>query len=107
MTVTVESKRLKLTKALQNFATRYAKKLNKLGAKIIKTRVHLETITKKNNDPTSNIATYIISIPGKKVLVVRKKAVDLYQAIVDASHEAVRHLRKVREKRLDRQRAGA
>lgn len=104
MTVIVESKRLKVTRALRNFVTEQAERLTKLGADITQIRVYLETVRKKSNDPTANIATYVVSIPGKKAMVVKKKAVDMYQAISDGSKEALRRLRKVREKRMDLQR---
>ncbi len=93
MTVLVESKQVKVTKALREFATKQANKLNKLGKKISKVTVYLETITKKSNDPQANKVTFTLEVPGKNV-VVRKHAVDMYVAIVDAAHAAVRQLRK-------------
>lgn len=105
MTVVVESKRLKVTNSLRDFALAQTDKLLKFGDKsVTKISVFLETVGKKKNDPTANIVTYALVIPGKKILVVKKKAVDMYEAIVSASHEALRRLRKIREKRQDKQR---
>jgi ribosomal subunit interface protein len=102
MTLIVESKRLKLTKALREFVSKQTQKLTKLGQQgATKVAVYLETVKKKSNDPTANSVTYALSLPGRKVIVVKKHAVDMYQAIVAASSEAFRKLRKVKERRLD------
>lgn len=105
MTLIVESKRLKVTQALRDFVEKQAQKLTKLGERsVTKVAVYLETVTKKSNDPSANVVTYALSLPGKKVVVVKKHAVDMYEAIVAASNEALRRVRKIKEKRLDKQR---
>ncbi len=98
MTVIVESKRLKVTQALRSYIEQQATKLSKLGKGVTQIRVHLENIPKKTNDPGANSVTFHISIPGKDV-VVRKTAVDMYEAVVDATSVAMRQLRKNYEKR--------
>lgn len=98
MTVIVESKRLKVTQALRAYIEEQADKLAKLGKGITQVRVHLEKIAKKTNDPHANVVTFHVSIPGKDV-VVTKRAVDMYEAIVEATEGAVRQLRKQHEKR--------
>jgi ribosomal subunit interface protein len=107
MTVIVESKQLKLTKALRDFATSQAQRLLKFGEKgVLQIRIHMETVRKKSNDPKANIVTYAVTLPGKKLVVVKKTAVDMYEALVSASHETLRGIRKVRERRLDKKRLG-
>lgn len=106
MTVIVESKRLKVTAAMRAFVQRQAERLSKLGQKgAAQIRVYLETVAKKNNDPTANIVTYAVAFPGKKMVIVKKHAVDMYEAISAASREAYRRVRKLREKQLDQHRA--
>ena len=99
MTVIVESKKMKVTQAIRIFAQEQAEKLKKLEKSISQVRIHLESVTKKKSDTHSNIVTYRVLIPGKDI-VVKKHAVDMYQAIVDATAGAVRKLRKVSEKRM-------
>jgi ribosomal subunit interface protein len=99
MTVIVESKRLKVTQALRTFIEGQARKITKLGERVSRIRVHLETIGKKSNDPLANSVTYHLEIPGKDI-VVRRRAVDMYEAVVDATRSAIRHLRKLKEKRV-------
>lgn len=102
MTVVVESKRVKVTQSLRDFVHKHADKIvKKLGNNVIKMSVHLETISKKHNDPSANIVTYLIAMPGRKVIMVRKTAVDMYEAIAQATKEAFRHVRKARDRRLD------
>lgn len=99
MTVIVESKQLKVTDALRDFAQSQAEKLFKLQKGITKVRIHLETIAKKSNDPLANSVVYKVEVPGKDI-VVRKKAVDMYEAIVSATDAAVRKLRKRYERKV-------
>ncbi|MFZ1721334.1 MAG: HPF/RaiA family ribosome-associated protein, partial [Microgenomates group bacterium] len=98
-TVIVESKQLKVTNALRDFAQGQAEKLFKLQKGITKVRIYLETIAKKSNDPMANSVVYRVEVPGKDI-VVRKKAVDMYDAIVSATDAAVRKLRKQYEKKI-------
>lgn len=99
MTVIVESKKMKLTQAIRIFAQDQAEKLKKLEKGVSEVRIYLESVAKKKSDIYSNIVTYRVSIPGKDI-VVKKHAVDMYAAIVDATEGAVRKLRKVSEKRM-------
>lgn len=103
MTVLVEAKNLKVTDALRSHVTKQAAKLQKIGKSIVAVRVFLETVAKKNNDPHANKVTFKVSIPGKDV-VVRKQAVDMYEAIVQAAKGALRQVRKTAERRLTKTR---
>ncbi len=99
MTVIVESKRMKVTQALRQFVEQHAKKIAKLSKPATMIRVNLETVEKKSNDPLANSVTFRVKTPGKDV-VVTKKAVNMYDAIVDASRGAARQLRKYYERQL-------
>lgn len=103
MTVIVESKKMKITQAIRLFAQNQAEKIKKLEKGVSQVRIYLESVAKKKSDKTSNIVTYCVSIPGKD-LVVKKRAVDMYAAIVDATEGAVRKLRKVSEKKMTKRR---
>lgn len=103
MTVLVESKNMEVTEALRNHVTKHAEKLSKIGKRVLGVRVFLETVAKKNNDPHANHATFKVMVPGKDI-VVHKQAVDMYEAVVQAAHGAIRHVRKLAEKRLTKAR---
>jgi len=98
MTVIVESKKMKVTKAIREFAQNQALRISKLGKSVLDIKIHLEKQAKKKMDKSSNIVTYLISIPGKDI-VVQSKSADMYNAIIEATKSAVRKLRKVNEKR--------
>lgn len=98
MTVIVESKKMKVTRAIREFAEKHARKVGKIGKGAMDIKIHLEKISKKKMDKTANIVTYFISTPGKNI-VVKSKSADMYNAIVEATSSAVRKLRKVNEKR--------
>jgi ribosomal subunit interface protein len=98
MTVIIESKKMKVTKAIRLFTEKQALKISKLGKSVLDIKVHLETIARKKMNKDSNIVTYFISVPGKDI-VVKSKSDDMYNAIVEATKSAVRKLRKVNEKR--------
>ncbi len=100
MHVIVQSKTLPITRALRAFVDHQASKLERL-ANITKLSVFLEKVGKKNNDPSAATVQYLIEIPGKKALVVRRRAVDMYEAIVDATQRAMRRVRKVKERQLN------
>lgn len=99
MTVLVESKKMKVTGALRNFAERQARKIAKFKENVTSVRVYLETVAKKKMEKGANIVTYCVSIAGKDV-VVTKKAADMYEAIMSATASAVRQLRKVHDKKI-------
>lgn len=103
MTVLVEAKNLKVTDALRSHVNKQAAKLEKLGKGIVKVCVFLETVAKKSNDPHANKATFTVSIPGREV-VVRKQAVDMYEAIVQAARGTMRQVRKTAERRITKHR---
>jgi len=97
MVVIVTSKTLHVTQALREMAERQAQKLYRLGKRIIRVRVSLEAVTKKKNDTHSTVVQYHVELPGKDV-VVRRKARDMYEALVDAASSAARQVRKAKEK---------
>lgn len=103
MTVIVESKRMKVTKALRSFIEKQTRKIVKLNKNAKNVRVHLDTIEKKSNDPLSNVVTFLVEIPGRNI-VIKKHAVNMYDAIVAATESAARQLRKRYEKRKTVQR---
>lgn len=103
MTVLVEAKNMEVTEALRTHVTKHAEKLAKLGKRVISVRVFLETVAKKSNDPHANHVTFRVMIPGKDI-VVHKQAVDMYQAVIQAARGAIRHVRKVAERRITKTR---
>lgn len=103
MTVLVEAKNMEVTDALREHVTKQAQKLAKIGKRILGVRVFLETVAKKSNDPHANKVTFRVMIPGKDV-VVRKQAVDMYEAVVQAAKGSIRHVRKLAERRVTKAR---
>ena len=103
MKVIIEAKNMTITEALRLHIERQAKKLEKLHKPITAVRVYLETIAKKHNDPLANGVTFRVEIPGKDV-TIHKHAVDMYEAVIQAAKGAVRHVRKVAEKRIEKTR---
>lgn len=99
MTVLVEAKNMEVTDAMRQHISKQADKLSKIGKKIISVRVFLETVAKKSNDPHGNKVTFRVMVPGKDI-VVCKQAVDMYEAVVQAAHASLRHVRKFAERRM-------
>lgn len=99
MDVIVTSKTLQVTQALRAMASRQAQKLFRLGKKILRVRVSLESVARRKNDATATIVQYHVELPGKDI-VVRRKARDMYEALVDAASSASRQVRKVKERRI-------
>jgi ribosomal subunit interface protein len=99
MDVIVTSKTLQVTQALRAMASRQAQKLYRLGKKILRVRVSLEAVTKKKNDSSATIVQYHVELPGKDI-VVRRKARDMYEALVDAASSAARQVRKAKERQI-------
>lgn len=98
MTVLVQAKSIPVTQALHEFVQRQAAKIAKFSGKISQITVYLEQVGKrKTNDPTATMVKYHVKLAGKDV-VVSRKAVDMYDAIVDATDRAVRQVRKLKEK---------
>lgn len=97
MQVIVEGKEMQVTPALKEHALRQARKVSKVGDKILLIRVFLETIKKKRNDPTANVVTYTVEMPGANA-VVSARAADMYEAITKATDAAARRVRKELDK---------
>lgn len=95
---------LPVTDGLHQVIEQQAKKLDRLGLRINKAQIFLETLGKKKNDIKNASVKYAISLPGKKRVVVKRAAADMYEAIVEATDRVVRQLRKVKEKRIDKRR---
>lgn len=97
MQVIVESKEMQVTPAIQEHALRQARKVAKVYEKVLRVRLFLETIKKKRNDPSANIVTYTVEMPGVNA-VVSARAADMYGAITKASDAAARRVRKELDK---------
>jgi len=103
MQVLVSSKNFVVTEALRKFAQEQADKILRLSNQVIKTRVFLESVEKKSNDPAANQARVVVEIPGADI-AVEKQAVDMYEAVLKAFEVALRHVRKHHEKRQTKRR---
>lgn len=103
MNVIIQAKSMGVTKALTTFIKKQASKLEKVHGKISKVRVSLENIARRKSDPSRAEVQYKIELPGKDI-VVKKRAVDLYEAVVDATESVIRQVRKLKEKRITKQR---
>lgn len=102
MKVIIRSKTLEVTKALNAFIKKQARKLTKSGQRIEKITVFLEAVRPKN-DEKSSVVKFFVDMPGKN-LVVQRQAEDMYKAIVDTADRASRYMRKNKEKRLTKKR---
>lgn len=99
MDVIVTSKTLQVTQALRAAAIRQAEKLFRFGKKVLKVRVSLELVTRKRNDLQATIVQYQVELPGRQI-IVRRKARDMYEALVDAASSAARQVRKAKERQM-------
>jgi ribosomal subunit interface protein len=99
MNVIVQSKTLEITEAIRNFALRQSRKLVKKGQRIIQVTIFLEHVKKKKNDLQGATAKFLVTMPGKSVMA-QERSKDLYLAISEACHTALRQIGKVKEKRL-------
>ncbi len=99
MNVIVQSKTMTVTQALRDFAAKQARKFNRSGRKIEQVVVFLEIVKKKKNDMQAATAQFLISVPGKDI-VVRERARDMYQAIATAADRTMLQLNKAKEKQL-------
>lgn len=105
MTVIVQAKSMSVTQSLRNFATSQAKKIAKFSRKISQITVHLEQVNQaKSNDPTVASVKYLVRMPGKDI-IVKRKATDMYDAIVDATDRVTRQVRKLKEKKIAQKRS--
>ena len=94
---------MEVTKALKFFIKKQASKLGKMHGKISKVRVYVENVARRDSDPNRAEVRYKVELPGKDI-VVKRRATDLYEAIVDATDSVVRQVRKMKEKRITKQR---
>lgn len=97
MQVLVSSKNFVVTEALRKYSQEQADKILRLSDHVIKIRVFLETVAKKNNDPDANQARVVVELPGNDI-TVDKQAVEMYEAVLKAFEVAQRHVRKHHEK---------
>lgn len=103
MRILIASKTLKITKALRAFANEQALKINKFGQRTSKVQIFLEKRVEKSKRDRNALVKYVVSLPGKTI-VIKSKAADMYDAIVDATDKVIRRTRKFKEKRLTKQR---
>jgi ribosomal subunit interface protein len=98
MDVIVQTKSLKVTRALREFIQRQSHKLEKLrDLNVSKITVYLEQDTRKSNKNKKVSVKYNIELPGKD-LWVEIDGYDFYDAIVDATNAALRKMRQKKEK---------
>lgn len=102
MLITIASQTVELTKALRQFARQQATKLYRLNQRVTAVRVFLNTRTRSKLDDNALIK-YVVSLPGKTI-VIKRTAHDMYEGIVDVTDRVIRHVRKTKEKRIDRHR---
>ncbi|NCN45217.1 MAG: hypothetical protein COU63_04525 [Candidatus Pacebacteria bacterium CG10_big_fil_rev_8_21_14_0_10_36_11] len=100
MNILVHAKNGEATKALRSFIKNQIKKVEKLGVPIRQVQVFLENIARKDSDPHRASVVVDVEVAGKKKVSVRSRAYDLYQAVVDASQDVLRQVRKQKEKNL-------
>ncbi len=106
MNVIVQSKTLPITQALRSYVEQQTHKLEKYANQVGDIYVFLEHAVGKKSQPYSAKVKYLVTMPGRPAVVVRRKAADLYSGIVDATDRTVRLVRKAKEKRLTQQRRG-
>lgn len=99
MNVLVQGKTLEVTKSLRAFIMKQAEKLTKVGVRILNVRVYLEQVARKANDSKRALVKYKVELPGKDI-IVKRRAKDIYEAVVDATDSVVRQVRKLKEKRI-------
>ncbi len=103
MQIQIASKTLEITNALRQFASDQADKLHKFNQQIFKVRISLDQLAKGTKRDRNALVKYVVSIPGKTV-VMKHKAHDMYDAIVESTEKVTRQLRKIKEKRLKKAR---
>jgi ribosomal subunit interface protein len=100
MKILIQSKTLAVTEAMRSFIERQTRRLFRKSQRVGQVTIYLETLSKrKKHDVQSACAKFQVHLPGRDI-VVERRAVDLYQAIADASASAARRLRKFKEKRI-------
>jgi ribosomal subunit interface protein len=103
MVVLVESKSMPVTTSLRAAAAKQAQKIFKLGSRVLSVRVSMETVAKKKNDGQAAVVQYLVQVPGR-VIVVRRKAKDVYLALGEAAQHAARQVKKLKERRISSKR---
>jgi ribosomal subunit interface protein len=101
MKVLIQSKTLEVSAALRDFVERQTNRIANHKHRVNSVSVSLENITRKKNDQTSAVARLKIDLPGKKDVIVERRAANLYEAIMEACERAMRYVRKLKEKRLE------
>jgi ribosomal subunit interface protein len=102
MNILVQAKNGEATQALRSFIKNQLNRVEKLGVPIRQVRVFLENIARKDSDEHRASVKVDIEIKGKKKVAVKSHAHDLYQAVVEASKDALRQVRKRKEKDVSR-----
>lgn len=105
MGIIVASQTLHVTQALKRFAQEQAQKLLKLNQRISKVQIFLEQEVKAAKRESNAIVKYIVTLPGKQ-LVIRHRAHDMYQGIVDTTDRVFRQVRKLKERRQTTRKMG-
>jgi len=103
MRILIASKTLEITQSLREFTHEQALKIGKFGKRVSKVQVFLEKRVAKSKRDQNALVKYVVNLPGK-TLVIKSKAADMYDAIVDATDKMIRQTRKFKEKRLTKQR---
>lgn len=104
MKILIQSKTLEVSAALRDFIERQIARLSNHKHKVNSVTVSLENVARKKNDQNAAVARLKIDLPGKKDVVVERRAKNMYDAIVAACERSVRYVRKFKEKRLASQR---
>ena len=98
--ILVNSKKLKVTAGMREFIAQQAERLGKLNKSVTEVHVYVESVVKRTtSESIATAVTYTIAIPGR-VLIVKKKAGDVAEAVTEATDSALRLLRKTYERKL-------
>lgn len=100
MNILVQAKNGEATQAVRSFIKHQLAKVEKLGVPIRQIRVFLENVARKDSDPHRASVVVDVEVQGKKTISVKSYAHDLYQAVVNVSQDALRHVRKQKEKKV-------
>jgi ribosomal subunit interface protein len=101
MKVLVEGKELDVSPAIREFIdTQVNRKLDKFSHRIMQIRVYLEQVDRKDNDPHRSMVRYNVDVAGMNPIVISNTDKDMYKAIVGATEDLVRQLRRIKEKRI-------
>lgn len=103
MRLNIASRTLPITTALREFAKEQVEKFNKLHQRVSRVQIFLDQQVKGSKRDYNALVKYVVSLPGRTI-VIRKTAHDMYQGIATATDRALRHVRKLKEKQIDRNR---